>query len=242
MYTPNNINFRIVSSKTIAQFKHDQSFDFAELVYNNKVVFSPQSREIVLLGYEEWFNFILMLEKYFISLDDKATLEQRNVQYILELMSNTKERIAQVMTEHPQYFGEHVTKLISRIGSPILVKYMLSGVANIVGKSIYTAFPYVVTLISETLHQGLLALAEYETLLHKPNEAVINCETYPVAVMDSAPPSCELALSKAMVYHETCGVKEFTLSTLGEDDDTAIASVVKKLTDNGFGVKNIETH
>jgi hypothetical protein len=240
MYTPNNIHFRIVSSKTLAQFKHDQSFDFAELVYNPKVKFGAESREVVLLNYEEWFNFLLLLEKYFISLNDKVNLTDKHAQYILDMMNATTSRINHVMTENPQHFGELARKVVENIGRPILVKHLFKGVSKMVGSNIYTAFPYVTTLISETLHQGLLALAEYEALDANATEAVLNCESYAFSVSASAPPSCELALAKAKQYKTEYGVNSFRVNDYTLDKET-LNAVVRKLNDNGFSVSHIES-
>jgi len=66
-YAQNNINFRIVSSHTISKFKEAQAFDFNEIntaEYKDK--FSKSTREIVLIEYDYWFNFLLEVERYFL--------------------------------------------------------------------------------------------------------------------------------------------------------------------------------
>jgi hypothetical protein len=218
LYTPNNIHFRIVSSKTLAQFKNDQSFDFAELVYNSKVSFGADSREAVLLCYEEFFGFLLMLEKYFISLSHSTVLDGSHTQYIRSLMRQTTDRIRSVVQENPQYFGD-VQKVLDTRAVRLLHERLRESAGSVSGKTIYTAYPFIATLLSDVLHQILLALAEHEEM-GKQKTIVINCGSYSTSSEDILPSAGELALVKALQYSKWIGSKNVALRnvSLSESD------------------------
>jgi len=69
-YIPNNINFRIVSSTSIAKFKQDQAYDFNEIIKQRDVITAP-AREVILLEYDHWFKWIVKLEKVFLLLNEE---------------------------------------------------------------------------------------------------------------------------------------------------------------------------
>lgn len=72
----NNINFRIKTSEAIYRFKLDQSFILNQMINNNRFEFSPLSRDIMLLKYDVWYDWINEIEQLLLqSKEDIPTIK-----------------------------------------------------------------------------------------------------------------------------------------------------------------------
>lgn len=75
-FVPNHIDFRISTAKSISHFKTAQGFILDQLSYNPYHTFSNIAKEILLLKYDVWFDFIVELEQCFLVNYDSASKEE----------------------------------------------------------------------------------------------------------------------------------------------------------------------
>lgn len=75
-FVPNHIDYRISTAKTISHFKTAQGFILDQLSYNPYHTFSNVAKEILLLKYDVWFDFIVELEQCFLYNYDTATKDE----------------------------------------------------------------------------------------------------------------------------------------------------------------------
>jgi len=88
-YQPNNIDFRIQSSKILAKFKFQQSNIFKELIFNAPGHnFSYTAKEIVLLKYNIWFYYLVCLEQKLLEFKNKKASLDEIKEYITKQAKN----------------------------------------------------------------------------------------------------------------------------------------------------------
>lgn len=204
MFSPNNINFRLVSSQAISEFKSNQSIDLSELIHSKDVAFSATSREIILLNYDRWFQFLLRIERSFIASDQAVMIGLSQIEHIRHEMRRTMHEVRDVMVENPKYFGIDidVRQLMDVVGKPIFHEMLYGSVATLAGYSIYTGFTLLATMVSEAIHQVLIALKEIEILKSKHIPTIHRLEMPPQ--LDDDAMQLSLAAVKASAYTMFC--------------------------------------
>lgn len=228
MYAPNNIKFRIVSSSAIAQFKMDQSFDFNELANCDVYSFSGQSREILLLYYDLWFKYILLLEKIFIRRDVKTSLTEVELNHFAALMDDVAVSIEDVISANPDLFNTLMVRVISKTNKDFLV-YINEIMMSCKDMDIYYAFPKIVSAISNVLHNLLLNLHECDFLCSE-NFADDGFLCY------TRETSYEMMINRARIYSDVYGVTSFDIKnyTIDKIDD-----LKEVFSENGFIIDEI---
>jgi len=63
-YIPNNLEFRMYSAKAREEYSNAQSFALGQLLTNKAHKFSPTAKELLLLKYDMWLQWLLQCEKY----------------------------------------------------------------------------------------------------------------------------------------------------------------------------------
>lgn len=208
MYTPNNIRFRIVSSSAIAQFKQDQAFDFNELINNEAYSFSPEARETLLLNYELWFKFICRLEKMMIRMMHSNDALGDLVVSMDALAKDTLMESEDVIRTHPTIFnsGSPTTALIMKAHRPF-IDHIFDMIVKSRQLSMYLAFPKIVAVISNCLHNLLFILHEVEKLKKNEGENFLSM-THEIFEIWDITGVCPLQ-TRAALYRKEFAVNEF---------------------------------
>ena len=166
-YIPNNINFRIVSSNALAKFKQDQAYDFNE-INQNRETFSDASKEIILLEYDHWFKWLVRLEKVFLMAADDTSYLLKKVE---TLFISEMEDLKDVTEVHTEYFPRESLQFtyymhqIAYEAFVIIIKKTLSTPID------FSAYPIIVTFISDYLQQLLKGLEELENICDSNNKS-----------------------------------------------------------------------
>lgn len=161
-YIPNNINFRIVSSNSIAKFKQDQAFDFYEIVKMGDKISDP-AKEVILLEYDHWFKWIILLERSFLLLTEHDNDDKVFDQVDLMLKTEMSD-IIDIMSIHTEFFDPELTKFVRFIH-----KYSTDALSVTIKNAIKlndlgVAFSKIVFFISIYLQQVLFAMQEIESI------------------------------------------------------------------------------
>lgn len=165
IYASNNIEFRIVSSNAICQFKADQAFDFNELVHNPVYKFSHKSREILLLAYDTFFGYILQLEKCFVKHNNKNMITLDLLEEILSLYDACITNINTTLEEHSEFFDETCVEILKQTHKRFIF-FARQQIAKVINTSIMIAFPTIVNTISDILNNLLYEIYEVDYLLY----------------------------------------------------------------------------
>lgn len=240
MYTPNNINFRIVSSNAISQFKLDQAFDFNELVNNESDVdFTVESREILLLNYEIWFRYILKLERLFITHSESKNVEGTTTAYMIASAEDAIENIENIMISNPEFFGTGIKDTIKKANG-IYHQQIGASISNAFDNSIYTAFPLIVTAISSALHNLLFMLQECEYLLKSKTKshAFLSVHTSTTEAILGDDMTHNAIIERAIAYREAYGVESFEIKSYEDGIDTNLIALMES---HGFTITNIKS-
>lgn len=168
IYIPNNIGFRIVSSNAIAKFKQDQAFDFYEIV-KLKDTISASAKEIILLEYEQWFRWILKLEKIYLLISDENDKKSLIKNQITLLLKSEMDDIYETMSIYGKFFNRDLTDFINYIH-----RCSLETLINVINNTFETddlgcSFSNIVFYISIYLQQILFSIQEIEGVLDKDN-------------------------------------------------------------------------
>jgi len=94
----NNINFRIVSSASKSQFLQNYSYYLKNI---NGEIFDECAKYRIILNYEYWFNFLNVLEQYFI------TTKSIDISYIITEMESVNLNIHNSIDANTHQFSLH---------------------------------------------------------------------------------------------------------------------------------------
>lgn len=208
-YIPNNINFRIVSSTSIAKFKQDQAYDFNEIIKQRDVITAP-AREVILLEYDHWFKWIVKLEKVFLLLNE----EDKNdtlIQKTDVLLRNEMDDILDIMSIYTDFFSSDLTAFINYVHRYSVETLKVAITITLKDNDIFSAFSKIVYFISVYLQQVLLALQEIELILHNKKEKIYKLH-YSGFCKDTCHLSgiCPIA-ERSKYYKDNFGKKVFVL-------------------------------
>lgn len=74
-HVSNNIEYRIATANALASFKRDQGFIMGQVAHNPHHKFSRLAKEIMLLKYDVWYDYLNEVEQYILCNYDKDILE-----------------------------------------------------------------------------------------------------------------------------------------------------------------------
>jgi len=108
-YKPNNIEYRIITSKWLGVFKLKQSETLSEIIYNApNHQFSPLAKEVVLLKYNLWFIFILWLENFLLRVHTQEEENQLSVKEIEEIKQKVKTKAVQIKNQYTNIINRYI--------------------------------------------------------------------------------------------------------------------------------------
>lgn len=223
-YIPNNINFRIVSSNSIAKFKQDQSYDFFEIVKLGDLI-SPPAKEVILLEYDHWFKWILKLEKIFLLVTEDDSNESIYNQVELLLQSEMDD-IYEIMSVYTNFFNFEFTKFIHFVHKYSLESLQRGIKDAIINNDLGVSFSKIVFYISIYLQQILMAVQEFETVLRKEEHKTADlfysgwCREMCALSGNRCDGICPVA-ERAKYYNKHDGTNKFVLHNMTKDPLTA---------------------
>ena len=166
-YTPNNIEYRVVTSRQLAKYKIQQSLVLSEIINNApNHTFSPTAKEIVLSKYNFWFIFALWLENYLLKVNSaKEKLSDKNYEEIKNVIVEEAKRIVKnhdnlilsLIEQNPKELNKDFYNMWKELHNSQIFTYLLKVI-----KETYLATPsnYFSRIIEELIN--ILALTVYE--------------------------------------------------------------------------------
>lgn len=173
-FYPNSVDFRIVSSKAIEQFKNVQAFNLNE-IRNGKYKFGRTRREVLLLKLDLLSRAIYEIENLCIQFyhnDEKVT--PKFINYVIKLIEKSRYVYNEIILDkHPEEFDPVFTEIWLKIinkDNDIL----LSGIRDLEGSNLIDFFVKLVTLLSSLIQNSTILLYELDTMLRKQSHPYCN--------------------------------------------------------------------
>lgn len=169
IYQRNNIEFRIVSSSAISQFKNLQASSFYQLA-RKELDFDESAKEVVLLSFDRLSQWLSRIER--VCLSHFHNKNEETIEYLTEtiLASFLDEQnvMLGVVETHPNIFDNRCQRFIKiiQLYTSLIFSYALRSKAH---AGIDDLFIFVVDLVSEYLEHVLLCMHEYNNNVIKKN-------------------------------------------------------------------------
>jgi len=166
----NNINFRIKTSEAMNLFKANQTFVLKQMTYNSKFEFSMVSKDIMLLKYDVWYDWLNEVEQLLLGSDISREDNKRD---ILELASERKKYYEDTLRENfagddlkfVNFWIEIHEKLCS------LLKDKIKNISSLLKKEDF--FFEITRITSNVMRRTLYELQELETIFFDSGEVNI---------------------------------------------------------------------
>lgn len=181
-YQRNNIIFRIASSDAIGKFKCMQAGAFVELARKD-LKFNEIAKEIVLLEYDRFSQWLLRIERICLSAGEGPMLQSLR-QAIQESYREEIRVVENVLDAHPDVF---CTKAVAftRIIHGYATNLMLDRMAESMNETVDRAFEQVVMFVTNYLQHILMSMHEFNNnylLKNKPPflclvDSIVNVST-----------------------------------------------------------------
>lgn len=187
-FYPNNILFRIQSSKAIEKFKNVQSFQLNQLI-NGKFFFARDRRELLLLKYDMWSRWIYEVENFCIELSGKSSvISSKDMDYVLDLATKTEKTYESVITNKHKYaFDSNFTKIWLETHK-LSFDFFIILLKKLHGLRYDAFFIRVIDIIVQLLQYTLTEIHELDTLFCKRNKL---CSICPIQEECSHSKRCE---------------------------------------------------
>ena len=204
-FHPNNIGFRVLSSKLMERFKQTQSFVLEEMEHGT-YPFSRTSKEAVLLYTDVTFEWILALEARIIKDQYKVDLTEEKAKTLALSIESYFAYIHKVITSHPSLFEAKPMKVWMDSRYSIEDKLLLLA-KDKKRRGTVSFFTESVNIIIDSIEEMRLDLFEIDYLHHggmKPFLCVTDLDS------DFRQEESRL-INKATVYKKAYGAKTFSL-------------------------------
>lgn len=165
-FSPNSIDFRIVSSKALEKFKNVQSFQLNE-IRNGRYKFGSSRRELLLLKFDLLTRVLAETEKVCIqNYHNNEGTTELIVSYTLEMLRKSRKLYNEIITSHPELFDP----VFAGIWTSMLDKkenLLIGGLTSLISKPLEIFFSSLVDIISSFIQNGTFELYELDVKLAK---------------------------------------------------------------------------
>ncbi|MBK7107480.1 MAG: hypothetical protein IPH62_19610 [Ignavibacteriae bacterium] len=178
MYRKNNINFRILSSDVLQRFKKRQFLVFNEL-YSKKYDFLETSKEILLLQYDQIFNFILYVETLFLR---SYTNISKNIEAIKIQFEKTSQNTINCIRSNTDTFLPEIAETwiaVNELDVKFIEEMLNDYIKNKKSDSILDNFDFLGKLILEYMSNLLYTIHEIDYLVKNQDNISIENEIPP---------------------------------------------------------------
>jgi len=233
-FKPNNIGFRVVSSKCIEVYKNAQGFALSEVSRRSIHTFSKTSREILLLEYDVWFRWLIEVEAL---LKNDGEVKESTKKAIVELSDVYTNSMERTISTHPEVFDSNYVN-VWRESYKLVHNYMKKEILLSTASDISGLMSYVTAVILAVLNTTLHELYEIDTLVYTQDLMFISicdiCVSYKTLNRGD---NC-LLLERLEVYRKT---RNFGDSIIVKNYlDTYPADKIKRLTDAGYSIIEVQ--
>ena len=207
-YRENNIVFRIVSADALSRFKKVQAHSFIQITRKD-VEFGRSAREILLLSYDRFSNWLYRMERTFL-MSHRGPVSEDLKQTAFTTLIDELNTIEEVCERHPQIFDETIRKYVRLIHhySAASMKKQFAEAFTLDQDKAYTKMTDVV---SSYLQHLLIAMHEYNNNVLRGKDNFICVSDFSIQSQVEPPTVVQRAVFfKELLNTQTFEVKNFT--------------------------------
>ena len=177
-YVSNNLQYRIATSSAISRFKMSQTATLKELYNNLDIEFSREAKEVLILKYDVWSQFVYTLEQFLLiergcSADDIISFCTEIIAHIEEYYNTTLSNVSNIDHSYIDFWilihhelKELFIKEIEEDAKKILSSKHSSNLLNAI------LFETVTDKLSQILHYTLYELFTLDILFYHPSQTL----------------------------------------------------------------------
>jgi len=167
-FVQNNIEYRISSCTSLVSFKKNQEFILNQMAFNPFHKFSKISKEILLLKYDVWYDFLNETEQYILCnftmdaeelIEGLISLSNERVVYYYDLLAS--EFTADIEVQYLQEWNKQHSKIYD---------YLVMKIRELKNQSPTIIFRRTVDILNDVMAHTLYELQEIDVLLFSEDE------------------------------------------------------------------------
>ncbi len=200
-YKPNNISFRITSSRVLEQYKNMQGFVLSEMKYG-QYDFSQVSKEIALLYTDTAFKILLLIERLLIRSGESTITPDLGIE-IIQVMTKQAVYMIDVVNEKDSIFSKDFVRIWKRIHLPV-PKLIERITESSVGETIDIAYANIGSILIDSIDTVRFELYELDYMYNNGENPFLVITELCAPIRDRL--GINLPLDRAMVYKEVFNI------------------------------------
>ena len=227
-YRENNIIFRIASADALSNFKKIQAHSFLELTRKD-IEFAKETREILLLSYDRFSNWLYRMEKGFLMSPRHAGVTEDLGKTCFSTLIEELNTIEEVCERHPDVFSPEIRKFIS------LIHHEAAGNIKTLFAKAFTleqdrAYSKMVSICSDYLQYLLISVHEFNNNVLKKKDGFLCVSQFDAICQEQAGQLC----AKAKFFADITSSTIFKLKNLSNKQN--ISDIKKALENKNFTI------
>lgn len=174
-YVKNNIKYRIASGASIAKYKHSQAFLLTELSFNPYHDFSNVAKEILLLKYDIWFDFLCEVEQYLL-VQHPNKVSSSNIKSIIRMSNERVEYYLDILEKNNDSFLKDYTEVWKEVHSKTY-ELLKSQILSYEGQSPAVFFDAMTDSLISVMNHTLFELQEIDILFYTDGPLQFNLDS-----------------------------------------------------------------
>lgn len=204
-FLPNNIELREISSLCISKYKSTQAFALAQIGANCKHQFSKTAKEILLLKYDIWFNWIVSVETM---LKEKPSNSGSIANKIIAVSDDYAKEYEDIIKTNTDIFDEKFSKIWLE-SHALMYNYLRKRIKNLTYKTDMAFMVAVTDILISVMENTLFELHEVDAVLNEEDVFVSYddiCLKYGETITDSC-----LLVERLKIYSKYRDIKDVTV-------------------------------
>jgi len=174
-FVKNNIKYRIAAGSSIAKYKHSQAFLLSELAFNPFHEFSVEAKEILLLKYDVWFDFLCEVEQFLLVMESDTT-DQATIKNVINMSDERVEYYKETLTSNDSIFSKEYTSLWLEVHE-MSYRLLVSDINDMTGLTHAEFFASMTSKLINTMNHTLYELQEIDILLFTKKDFEFNLDS-----------------------------------------------------------------
>lgn len=174
-FVENNIKYRIASGAAIAKYKHSQAFLLSELSFNPFHDFSKVAKEVLLLKYDIWFDFLCEVEQ-FLLVAEKDSACDGCVHRIIQMSDERVTYYEETMKQNPDIFNPEYLDMWLSIHAETY-KLLVQNILDLQDLKSHEFFSKMTEVLINTMNHTLYELQEIDVLFFSEGDLQFNYDS-----------------------------------------------------------------
>ena len=204
-FIPNNIELRQISSLCISKYKSTQAFALAQLGATCKHEFSKTAKEILLLKYDIWFNWIVSVETM---LREKPKGSGSIAKDIIAVSDDYADEYERIIKKNPNIFDPKFAKIwIESHG--LMYRYLRDRIIHLAYKTDMAFMVAVTDNLISVMENTLFELHEVDALIEE-DTVFVSYDDLCLKYGETSKGSC-LLVERLKIYSKYREIKDVTV-------------------------------